>query len=154
MDPRPRHGAGAHMGERPDFVVGAKVAVIALAGVDGAARLHHGVFQQGVGADDAPRAHHGLAPQDAPRQDHGAGGNLHLGVNPHVVAEELHPVFKMLFKGLCKRRFGGLIVLFGTGHGKTLPLNRCGRRLTHSAQAMQSGAQNREANIFPTFHPL
>ena len=45
-------GAGAYMGEGTDLVVGADVAVIALAGVDGGACVHDGILQQGVGADD------------------------------------------------------------------------------------------------------
>ena len=41
-------GAGAYMGEGTDLVVGADVAVIALAGVDGGACVHDGILQQAL----------------------------------------------------------------------------------------------------------
>ena len=91
-------GTGAHMGERPDLVVGADVALVALAGVDGGTFFHHGIFQQGVGADDAPCADFGGAAQDAPRQDGGAGGDLDLRLDVYVTADELHAVLQVAFK--------------------------------------------------------
>ena len=92
-------GAGAYMGERTDLVVGADVAVIALAGVDGGACVHDGILQQGVGADDAVRANDGLAAQDAAGQDGGTGGNDDLRLNIDIAADEIHAVIQVALKG-------------------------------------------------------
>ena len=92
-------GAGAYMGEGPNLVVGADVAVIALAGVDGGACVHDGILQQGVGADDAVRANDGLAAQDAAGQDGGTGGNDNLRLNIDIAADEIHAVIQVALKG-------------------------------------------------------
>ena len=91
-------GAGAHMGEGADFVVGADVALVALAGVDGGACLDHGILQQGVGADDAVRADDRFAAQDAARQDGGTGGNDDLRLNIDITADKIHAVVQMALK--------------------------------------------------------
>ena len=98
-------GAGAHVGEGPDLVVGADVALVALAGVDGGTFLHHGILQQGVGADDAAGADDGVAPQDAAGQDGSPRGNLHFGVDVDIAADEFHTVIQMALEG------GGITLL-------------------------------------------
>ena len=92
-------GAGAHMGEGTDLVVGTDVALVALAGVDGGAGLDDGILQQGVGADNAVFGNHGLAAQDAPGQDDRAGGDDNLRLNIDVIADEFHAVIQVALKG-------------------------------------------------------
>ena len=92
-------GAGAQMAEGANFVVGADVAVIALAGVYGGAGLNNGILQQGVGADDAVCADRGPAAQDAARQNCGAGGNDDLRLNIDIAADKVYAVVQMALKG-------------------------------------------------------
>ena len=49
------------MGEGADVVVGAQMAAVDLAGVDGGALVHGAVLNQGIGADDAACADDRLA---------------------------------------------------------------------------------------------
>ena len=114
-------GAGAHMGEGTDLVVGADVALVALAGVDGGARLYDGILQQGVGADDAVFGDHGLAAQNAPGQDDRARGDDDLRLDIDVVADELHAVIQVALKGGSIALLGQLKFLFGSRHGEICP---------------------------------
>ena len=66
-------GVDAHMGEGTDVVVGAEVAAVDLAGVDGGAFVHGAVLDEGVGADDAACADGGLAAQDGACEDDAPG---------------------------------------------------------------------------------
>jgi hypothetical protein len=64
-----------HMGEGADVVVGAQMAAVDLAGVDGGALVHGAVLDQGIGADDAACADDRLAAQDGACQNGGSRGD-------------------------------------------------------------------------------
>ena len=85
-------GVDAHMGEGADVVVGAEVAAVDLAGVDGGAFVHGAVLDEGVGADDAACADGGLAAQDGACEDGGSRGNDHFGADLHIAAADVHAV--------------------------------------------------------------
>ena len=113
-------GAGAHMGERTNLVVGADVALVTLAGVDGGTFFHNGILQQCVGTDHTVCTDHGLAAQDAARQDGGAGGDFHLRINVYLTADEFHTVGQMAFKGGGKALLCHFKIFF-SGRHKTPP---------------------------------
>lgn len=85
-------GVDAHMGEGTDIVVGAEVAAVDLAGVDGGVFVHGAVLDKGVGADDAACADGGLAAQDGACEDDGSRGNDHFGADLHIAAADVHAV--------------------------------------------------------------
>ena len=85
-------GVDAHMGEGTDVVVGAEVAAVDLAGVDGGAFVHGAVLDEGVGADDAACADGGLAAQDGACEDDGSRGNDHFGADLHIAAADVYAV--------------------------------------------------------------
>ena len=85
-------GVDAHMGEGADVVVGAEVAAVDLAGVDGGAFVHGAVLDEGVGADDAACADGGLAAQDGACEDDGSRGNDHFRADLHIAAADVHAV--------------------------------------------------------------
>jgi hypothetical protein len=72
--------------------VGAEVAAVDLAGVDGGAFVHGAVLDEGVGADDAACADGGLAAQDGACEDDGSRGNDHFGADLHIAATDVHAV--------------------------------------------------------------
>ena len=85
-------GVHPHMGEGADVVVGAEVAAVNLAGVDGGALVHGAVLDEAVGADDTARADDGLAAQDGARQNGGTRRNDHALVDLHGAACDVYAV--------------------------------------------------------------
>ena len=106
-------GVHPHMGEGADVVVGAQMAAVDLAGVDGGALVHGAVLDQAVGADDAACADDRFAPQDGARQNGGSRGDdnalFDLGgaaLNVHAVGDvkkqdALAPAFGSVQFGAC-----------------------------------------------------
>lgn len=101
-------GVDAHMGEGADIVVGAEVAAVDLAGVDGGAFVHGAVLDEGVGADDAACADGGLAAQDGACEDDGSRGNDHFGADLHIAAADVHAVCDVAQQHLFALGLGGV----------------------------------------------
>ena len=110
-------GVHPHMGEGADVVVGADVAAVDLAGVDGSALVHGAVLDEGVGADDAACADDRLAPQNGARKDHSARGNDHLRVDLHGAAVDDNAVCNVLHKDVLAGSFGGVQLCQSSGAG-------------------------------------
>ena len=106
-----------HMGEGADVVVGAQMAAVDLAGVDGGALVHGAVLDQAVGADDAACADDRLAPQNGARKDHSARGNDHLRVDLHGAAVDDNAVCNVLHKDVLAGSFGGVQLCQSSGAG-------------------------------------
>ena len=120
-------GVDAHMGEGPDVVVGAQMAAVHLAGVDGGALVDDAVFDQAVGADDASGTDDRFAPQDGARQNDGARGDLHVRRDLNGAAVDDDAVGNVAQQDLFPDSLGGVQLCACGGefciHKKYLPQN-------------------------------
>ena len=114
---RRRFGAGADMGEGADLVVFTQSAVVALACIDGGVCADRRILEQGVRPDHTAGLDDGRPAQDAAGQDRRAGRDDYFRIDVDIVADELHPVFKVALEGFGKLLLGSKVIFTRGRHG-------------------------------------